>query len=496
MRSDVADVSSAKSSTRMITIQPVTRIEGQARIAIRLDENGNPAETRVHIMAMRGFEKFIEGRPAEEVPGIVTRICGLCPWQHHLASNMAVDGCFGVEIPLAARLLRELTQILAHIGDKVLHFFFMAGPDFLIDPGSRSARSIMGIAAQAPEFAEKIVRIRHRGQMMLEKFAGRALHPESIVPGGFSKPMSRRERDELYQPAVEQLEFAKYAMEFAKDRVFSKYDADLMGLGEITTGFLGMVNVRDAGLSLGSGLLRLMKPDGSFHEFTCREYTDFIGEHVEPWSYAKFPYARGWGDGFSTELDDPRGIYRTNCLARINVADSISTPLAQAELLEFRSLFGRPAQSTMLYHWARLIELLYACERLVQLLGDPEITNPFVRNEAIPRAGRGVGCIEAPRGTLIHDYSTDENGCITRANLIVGTTHNLAPINMSVNRAARDLIKDGEINDELLNRIEMAVRAYDPCISCAAHHLDGSSLFDVNVWDAGGKLIAQSGARK
>lgn len=265
----------------------------------------------------------------------------------------------------------------------------------------------------------------------------------------------------------------------------------MMGLGEITTGFLGMVNPEDGSLRLDEGLLRLMKPDGSFHEFSSREYTDFIGEHVEPWSYAKFPYARGWGDGFSMELDDPRGIYRTNCLARINVADSIPTPLAQAELLEFRSLFGRPVQSTMLYHWARLIELLYACERLVELLGDPEITNPLVRNDVIPRAGRGVGCIEAPRGTLIHDYSTDENGCITRANLIVGTTHNLAPINMSVNRAARDLIKNGEVSEDLLNRIEMAVRAYDPCISCAAHSVDGRA-FEIKVWDADGNLVAGS----
>jgi F420-non-reducing hydrogenase large subunit len=495
MNSNVADASAVKSRAREITIQPVTRIEGHARIGIKLDEDGNPSEARVHIMAMRGFEKFIEGRAAEEVPGIVTRICGLCPWQHHLASNKAVDGCFGAEVPPAARLLRELTQILAHINDKVLHFFFLAGPDFLIDSSLHSARSIMGIARQAPELAEKIISMRYRGQMMLEKFAGRSIHPESIVPGGFSKPMNRRERDELYKTSLEQLDFAKYALEFAKEKVFSKHNPELMELGEITTGFLGMVNPSDGSLSFDEGLLRLMKPDGSFHEFSSREYTDFIGEHVEPWSYAKFPYARGWGDGFSMELDDPRGIYRTNCLARINVADSIATPLAQAELTEFRSLFGRPAQSTMLYHWTRLIELLYACERSVELLGDPEITNPLVRNDVIPRAGRGVGCIEAPRGTLIHDYSTDENGCITRANLIVGTTHNLAPINMSVNRAARDLIKNGEVSEDLLNRIEMAVRAYDPCISCAAHNVDGHA-FEVKVWDADGNLIAGSGSRK
>ncbi len=459
---DTAVAKGAKSSAREIVIQPVTRIEGHARIGIKLDAGGDVEQARVHIMAMRGFEKFIEGRAAEEVPGIVTRICGICPWQHHLASNKAVDGCFGTEVPLAARLLRELTQVLAHISDKVLHFFFLSGPDFLVDSHDQSVRNIMGFARQSPEMAERIISMRQRGQMMLERFAGRSIHPEAIVPGGFSKPMSRRERDEMRAEALEQLEFAKYAMAFAKERVFSRFDPAMMDLGGVTTGFLGMVNPEDGSLSLSEGILRLMRPDGSFHEFSSREYTDFIGEHVEPWSYAKFPYARGWGDGFSMDPDDPHGIYRTNCLARLNVAESIPTPLAQSELLEFRALFGRPAQSTMLYHWARLIELLYCCERVVQLLENPEIIDNQVRNEVIPRAGRGVGCVEAPRGTLIHDYSTDENGCITRANLIVGTTHNLAPINMSVSRAARDLIKKGQVSEDALNRIEMAVRAYDP----------------------------------
>lgn len=489
MSLNAADSPGAKSSARKIVIEPVTRIEGHARIGIQLDADGNVAEARVHVMSMRGFEKFIEGRAAEEVPGIVTRICGLCPWQHHLASNKAVDGCFGAEVPPAAAMLRELTQLLAHISDKVLHFFFLAGPDFLVNTRECSLRNIMGLARQAPELAAKVVHVRYRSQMMLEKFAGRAIHPDAIVPGGFSKPMSVRERDELHADALEQLEFAKFALDFAKDRVFSKFDPEQMQLGAITTGFLGMVNPEDGSMALTDGVLRLMQPDGSFHEFSAREYTDFIGEHVEPWSYAKFPYARGWGDGFSMDPEDPRGIFRTNCLARINVVDSIRTPLAQAELVEFRSLFGKPAQSTMLYHRARLIELLYTCERVVQLLENPEIVSPVVRNDVIPRAGRGVGCVEAPRGTLIHDYSTDENGCITRANLIVGTNLNLAAINMSVDRAARDLIKGGQVSEEVLNRIEMAVRAYDPCISCSTHSLDEGRIFEITVRDANGNRV-------
>ena len=475
-------------SVKEITIEPVTRIEGHARIGVMLDGGGGIAWARLYITSMRGFEKFLEGRPAEEVPGIVTRICGVCPWQHHLAANKAVEECFGTEVPVAARLLRKLCQALAHIGDKVLHFFFLAGPDFLVD-SDRHARNIFEVARHSPELAERVAKTRYRTQMMLEKLAGKCIHPEAIVPGGFSRPLSCRERDELHAGALDHLEFARFALDFARERVFPRIDAELMRLGEIDTGFLAMVNPEDGSLSLSDGVLRLMRPDGFFHEFSGSEYTDFLGEHVEPWSYAKFPYARGWGEGFSMDLNDPRGIYRTNCLARLNVSDRISTPLAQAELIEFRSLYGRPAQSTMLYHRARLIELLHCCERIVELLEDLRITEDHVQNEAVPKAGRGVGCVEAPRGTLIHDYSTDEEGFITRANLIVGTTHNIAPMNMSVTRAARDLIKNGEVTGEILNRIEMAVRAYDPCISCATHGLDGRAAFEVCVYDSSGNLI-------
>jgi len=447
---------------KVINIQPITRIEGHARIAVHLDDGGNVADARLHVMAMRGFEKFIEGRPAEEVPRIVSRICGICPWQHHLASNKAVDGCFGAEPPPAGRKLRELMQVMSHISDKILHFFFLAAPDFVMGPESDvGVRNIMGIAKKAPELARQVVAMRYLGQMMMETFAGKVIHPVAGVPGGFSKPMLETERRRLLEDAWTLRDFAVFAMDYAKNQVFPAYAEEMAHLGEITTGFLGTVT-EDGTFSLYEGRLRLMKPDGSIFEFSPTEYTDAIGEHVEPWSYAKFPYARVWGEGFSMDLEVPKGIYRANCLARINVADRMGTPLAQAELEAFRDRFGRPAQSTLLYHWARLIELLYACERTVDLLQAPEITDPRVRSAVTPKAGRGVGCVEAPRGTLIHDYSTDDNGCITRANLIVGTTHNIAPMNMSVKQAARSLITNGQIHEGLLNRLEMAVRAYDP----------------------------------
>ncbi|HBZ54280.1 MAG TPA: Ni/Fe hydrogenase subunit alpha, partial [Syntrophobacteraceae bacterium] len=400
---------------------------------------------------------------AEEVPRIVTRICGICPWMHHTASNKAVDGCFGATVPPAGKKLRELMQIMAYINDKVLHFFFLAAPDFVMGADADYAvRNVLGIVQAAPELAKEVVKIRYRGQMMIEKFAGKVIHPIAMVTGGFSKPMLESERQELLEGCREQLEFAKFAMDFAKKSVFYKLDDAAIGLGEITTGFLGTVRPEDGSLNIHDGVLRLMKADGAYQDYTYQEYVDVLGEHIEPWSYGKMPYARAWGEGFSMDLEAPKGIYRANTLARVNVCDGIATPLAQAELEEFRSRFGRPAQSTMLFHWARMIELVYACERVIELLEDPTITDPHVRDAVTPKAGRGVGCVEAPRGTLIHDYSTDDNGCITRANLIVGTTHNIAPMNMSVKKAALQVIQGGKVDEGTLNKVEMAIRAYDP----------------------------------
>ncbi len=447
---------------KTLHIQPVTRIEGHASIVIHLDDDGNVKETRLHIMSLRGFEKFIEGRPAEEVPRIVNRICGICPWMHHLAACKAVDSCFGVSPTLAGHRLRELCQVMAHISDKILHFFFLAAPDFVIGPeGDYTVRNIVGIVKQAPELASKVVKMRQLGQTMLERFAGKAIHPVAGVVGGFAKPMVEEERKELLKGARTLLDFSLYALDYGRKNVFSRYEGLMKELGTIKTGFLGTVDSEGC-LRLYDGLLRLMRPDGSFMEFAPETYTEHIAEHVAAWSYAKMPYAKVWGEGFCLDLNRPKGIYRTNTLARINVAEKMATSHAQAALEEFREKFGRPAQSTLLYHWARLIELVYACERTVEILEDKVITDRDVRSAATPRAGRGIGCVEAPRGTLIHDYMTDENGCILKANMIVGTTHNIAPMNLSVEQAARSLIKGGNIDEELLNKIEMAVRAYDP----------------------------------
>jgi len=447
--------------SKVINIQPVTRIEGHSRVAITLDDAGNVTDAKVHVQTMRGFEKFCEGRPVEEMPRTVCHICGICPWAHHLASSKATDACFGLTPPPTAVKLRSLMQNIAYVSDKILHFYFLAAPDFVIGPDADySVRNVVGILQAAPDIAKKVVHMRHLGAQMLEAFAGRAIHPTFSVPGGVSKPLTAAERGKMLPPAQELLEFSKFSIKFAKENVFPKYMDAIKSLGVIKVGYLGTVR-DDGALDFYDGKLRMMKPDGSYEDFTYDQYLDYIGEWVEPWSYQKFPYAKKWGK-LNLSLENPVGVYRTNCLARINVADKMATPLAQAELEEFRAAFGRPAHYTLLYHYARLIELLQAAETVVELLNDPEITGTNIRVPVTAKAGRGVGCVEAPRGTLIHDYECDADGLITKVNLIVGTTHNNAAINLSVNQAAKEVIKGGKYDQGILNRVEMAIRAYDP----------------------------------
>ncbi len=447
---------------KIINIAPLSRIEGHASIKIQLDDDGQVASATTHFNSIRGFEKYVQGKPAEEVTRIVTRICGICPWHHHLSSTKAVDACFAAEVAPAGHVLRECMQNMAHINDKILHFYFLAAPDFVMGPDADyKVRNVIGIAQADPVLARQVIKMRQLGQMMMEKFAGKVIHPIAAVPGGFSKPMSDSQRKELVEDTKTLLEFAKFSMAHAKENIFPNYLDVVTTLGTITTGFIGTVE-DDGAMNFYDGKIRLMKPDGSFDDFHDSEYLDHISEKVVDTSYGKYPYAKVWGEGFSMDLDAPKGIYRSNCLARVNACDYIPTPLAQAELEEFRTSFGRPAQHTLLYHWARLIELVYACEKTLELLMDPGICGKETRFECTPGAGRGVGHVEAPRGTLIHDYTTDENGLIEKANMIVGTTHNLAPISMSVEQSAKMLIKDGKVDETILNKVEMSVRAYDP----------------------------------
>lgn len=471
-----------------IVIQPVTRLEGHGKVTIQLDDSGNISEARLHTIELRGFERFCIGKPVEELPRIVTSICGVCPWSHHLASAKACDAVFGVTIPSAGRKLRELCNSIAYTEEHILHFYFLAGADFVMGPDAEyPVRNVIGIAGKVPDIAKKVVRCRHLGAQMLEIVSGKSIHPVTAVPGGFSKPLTKEEKDKILPMAQEVLELAKFSIDFAKKNIFPNYLDAVKTIGVIKTGFLGTV-APDGSANMYDGKLRMMQTDGSFEDFTYEQYTDYIAEHIEPWSYLKFPYMKKAGK-IVIDPDNPVGVYRTNTLARINVCDKMATPLAQKELEEFRAQFGRPAQATLLYHWARLIELLYHAENVVDLLNDPEITSTDIRVPVKPRAARGVGCVEAPRGTLIHDYETDSDGIVTNVNLIVGTTHNNAPINMSVKQAAKTLIKDGKYDQGILNKIEMAIRAYDPCLSCATHLFDGRIALKVEIYDKEGNLI-------
>lgn len=472
---------------KTLTIQPVSRIEGHAKITIQLNDAGNVEDARVNVIELRGFEQFCIGRPVEEMPRITTRICGVCPWSHHLASAKATDAVFGVKPPPAGEKLRRLCNSIAYMEEHILHFYVLAGPDFVMGPDAEyPVRNIIGMIGAVPEVATRVVKIRHMCATMLEMIAGKAIHPAAAVPGGFSRPLHPEERDKLLPMAEQALELAKFTIAFAKSDIFPKYLDVVKSIGIITSGFLGTVTA-DGGLDLYDGKLRLMDASGAYEDFDTNNYSDYIGEHIEDWTYLKFPYAKKKGP-FLLESGAP-SLYRVNSLARINVADYIPTPLAQKELEFFRTNFGRPAQLTLLYHWARLIELLHNAEVAVALLKDPEITSRETRIPVTPRAARGIGVVEAPRGTLIHDYTTDEQGLLTHVNLIVGTCQNNSAINLAVKQAAQTLIKDGVYDQGILNMVEMTIRAHDPCLSCATHRLDGKLPVKMEIYGSDGQLI-------
>ena len=446
-----------------ITVEPVSRVEGHAKITMNLDDAGQVSDAHLHVVEMRGFEKLLQGRPIEDAQRIVTAICGICPVSHHLASAKAADNNMGVEIPRTAAMLRELMHMGKYIHSHTLHFFYLAAPDLIFTPdGDPKKRNVFGVIEANPELATQAVINRKRGQNMIRTIGGRQA-PVTAKPGGLTKGITEEQRQEMLTAAQESIEFTKLGLEVAAP-IFEQYMDVIQTLGVVKTPMMGLV--KDGNLELYDGTLRMVDPDGSLvKEFDPIKYADYIQERYQDFSYLKFPYwkERGW----------PDGIYRVAPLARVNVCDQISTPLANDMLTDFRDKFGRMPQQTLLYHYVRLIELMYASERAVEILNDPDITGTDVWAKPEPREAVGVGVLEAPRGTLIHEYATNDEGYITKANLIVSTGHNNAAIDMGVREAAKGLIKDGEPQEGLLNRLEMVVRAYDPCFSCATHTIDG-----------------------
>jgi F420-non-reducing hydrogenase large subunit len=474
---------------KKIVISPVSRIEGHLQIVVQLDDAGNVSDTKVQTVNLRGFEEFCKGRPVEELPRITTSICGVCPSSHHLASVKAVDGCFGATPTTTGIKLRELMEHAHYVEEHILHFYFLAGADFVMGPGAEvKDRNIFGIIKKLPNEAKLVVKARWSAAQIAETVGGRSIHPVAGVPGGWSKPLRAEQKEKCLKWSEPMMDLAKFSIKYAKDNIFPNYQDAIKTIGAIKTGFLGMVG-KNGEMNLYDGKLRMMQANGEFREFEGKDYHDHIKEAIMPWSYTKFPYDAKAGK-LSLDYKNPVGVYRTNTLARINVAEKFKTPLAQAEFEEFRKNFGRPAQNSMLYHWARLIELLYAAEYVQVLLKDKDITGTDTRSKVEqPQAARGVGVVEAPRGTLIHDYTTDEKGLVKELNLIVGTTHNLPAINMSVRQTADAVIKNGKYDQGTLNMLEMAIRAYDPCISCATHNLDGSIATVLSVFDHNGKRM-------
>lgn len=478
-----------------ITIDPITRLEGHGKIEIFLNEAGDVERAFFQVPELRGFEKFCEGRPAEEMPRITPRICGVCPTAHHIASTKALDDLWKVEPPRAAKLLRELVYSAFMVEDHYIHFFFLGGPDFVVGPQAPAAeRNILGVIAKVGlEVAGQVIRVRKECREVIQTLGGKVIHPVFGLPGGVSRGMSEEERERFLETAKFAVEFAQFALQLFDDVVLKNQayvDLVLSDIYSHRTYYMGLVDEHNQ-VNFYDGNVRVVGPDGNeIARFAPSEYVDHIREHVEPWSYVSFPYLKnvGW-KGF---VDGPEsGVYRVAPLARLNVADRLATPLAQqAYERMYEVLGGKPAHATLAFHWARLVEALYAAERMRELLEDPEITSDAIRNVPTEIPHEGVGIVEAPRGTLIHHYQTDERGILTGVSLIVATNHNAAPIAMSVEKAARGLIKGGKVSDGLLNMVEMAFRAYDPCHACATHALPGQMPLEVLIRDAEGKVLA------
>jgi F420-non-reducing hydrogenase large subunit len=478
---------------RKISIDPITRLEGHGKIDIFLDDEGNVANAYLIIPELRGFEKFVEGRPVEELPDITPRICGVCPEAHHMASVKACDAVYHVEVPPTAKKLRELFYSAFYVADHTTHFYILAGPDFVVGPDAPPAeRNILGLIHKVGvEVGGKVIRARGMAMDIIGMLGGRRVHPLFGVPGGVGKAITEEERAQIEAIAREEVEFALFTLDLFRKIVLgnSAYrDMILSDIFTLPTYYMGLVDEQNR-VNFYDGMVRVVDPEGKeFVKYAPHEYIEVIAEHVEPWSYLKFPFLKkvGW-KGLVAGKDS--GVYQATPLSRLNAADGMATPRAQEAYEEFyATLGGKPVHHTLAIHWARVIEILYAAERLLELSTDPEITNPHVRNVPTAKPDEGVGIVEAPRGTLTHHYITDERGLVVKCNLIVGTTNNYAPIAMSVRQAAQGLIRKGQVITEgLLNRIEMAFRAYDPCFGCATHAV-GQMPLEVRIYDADGSL--------
>jgi len=469
-----------------IKIDPITRLEGHGKIDIFLNAEGDVQQAYFQVPELRGFEEFCKGRLAEELARITPRICGVCPTTHHMASGKALDDLYHVDPPPAAKKIRELINSAFIFEDHVLHFFYLGGPDFIVGPTApKEQRNILGVLGKVGlEIGGQVIAIRKKVRAVIEKQGGRVIHPVCNLPGGVSKGVKPEDAEQYKQLADEMIGFAQFTLKAFADIVLANQEYLDLIVGDIyrhETYYMGLVDQNNH-VNLYDGDIRVVTPSGDeFVKFKARDYLKHIEERVEPWSYVKFTYLKeiGW-KGFVDGKDS--GIFRVAPLARLNASDGMATPLAHEEYEKmFSALGGKPAHNTLAYHWARLVEVLYAAERFKELANDPEILSPDIRTIPTEIPTEGIGVVEAPRGTLFHHYKTDPNGRVTDVNLIVATTNNSAAICMSIERAARKLIKKGKVDDGILNMVEMAFRAYDPCFACATHSLPGQMPLIVSI---------------
>jgi len=479
---------------RKISIDPITRLEGHGKIEIFLNDRGDVDRAYLQIPELRGFEEFAKGRLAEDMPQITSRICGVCPTAHHMAATKALDDLYKVTPPPAARRIRELIYASFVAEDHALHFYVLGGPDFVVGPTAPAAeRNILGVIAKVGvEVGTRVIAMRRRIRSIIELAGGKAIHPVFGLPGGVAKRIRPEAQAEIRAIAADAVDFATFTLQVFDDLVLKNPEYVQLILSDAfthRTHYMGMVDAQRR-VNFYDGQVRVVSPEGTeVASFGAPQYRDHIAEHVEPWSYQKFCYLKqvGW-KGFADGAES--GIYSVAPLARLNAADGMATPLAQqAYQRYFATLGGKPVHHTLANHWARVVELLYAAERMKELADDPELCDPNVRTLPTQAPTEGVGIVEAPRGTLIHHYQTDERGVVQKANLIVATQGNAARIAMSVDKAAKSLLSGKEVSEGLLNMIEMAFRAYDPCFGCATHALPGEMPLEVRLRSLDGTVL-------
>lgn len=465
--------------SKTLRLPPLKRIEGHGRVALFLGDDGRVADAHFEVIEFRGFEKLLEGRMLWEMPLLTSRVCGVCPVSHHLTAVKAAESVLGVVPPRPGRLLRELMHLGGFIQDHALHFFFLAGPDFLIGEGA--SRDLLGVLGARPELARDAVTLRKAGLRVVEAVGGQAGHPVTAIPGGVSKPLDARVRDELRGAIVSALPLALAAAGVARDATLRLLEGPFPELAP--TPFLATAGPGGA-FELYDGPLVASAPDGSpIAEFGADEFFDRVAERVLPYSYAKAPYL--------AELGPEAGTYRVGPLARINAARRMPGPESEVLLADFRTTLGAP-QSPLAYHWARMIELVAAVERASAILDDHDVASPDVRVRVERGGGAGAGAIEAPRGTLVHRYEADPVGRVMKADLVVATTQNNPAIDAVVKALASEAVADGEVTEEGVKRIELGIRAYDPCLSCATHEAGRLPLV-VETLAPDGRVVSRKG---